>query len=335
MRYHTLGRSSVRVSEVGFGCWTMGGPNFAVSNGAPIGWGDVDEGDVLEGIRTGLDAGVTHFDNADIYGNGRAERMLADCLAKLGVKRDAVVIATKVGHMKGTAAHAYEPHHIRHQCEQSLRNLKRDSIDIYYLHHDFFAPDGEPGNLPEAAGVMHDLVKQGKVRAIGQSGYSDAGFERSAVVLKPVVFQSWASLLEDNFIRPGSRVQKVMEAHNISFIAFGPVGKGLLLDKFDPENPPVFEAGDVRVGRKEFGTEYLRRLRPVLEKVKAKHGGTTADLSSVCCRFIAGHPHVAGVIPGFRDAKQAACNVRAGTDKPMSPEEIETLRGWFRDLQLH
>ncbi|MBZ0173071.1 MAG: aldo/keto reductase [Phycisphaerales bacterium] len=334
MRYHTLGSSGITISEIGFGCWTMGGPNFDVGSGNPIGWADVDEYDVLAGIKTGLDAGVTHFDNADIYGNGRAERMLADCLDKLGVKRDNVVIATKVGHARGTAAHAYEPFHIRHQCEQSLRNLRADSIDIYYLHHDFFAEDGQPGNLHDAAGVMHELQKEGKVRVIGQSAYSDAGFAKSAPVLKPSVFQSWANLIEDNFIRPGSAVQTLMAKHKISFVAFGPVGKGVLLDKFDPENPPTFETGDVRTNNTTFKGEYLKRLKPVLEQVKAKHGSTTEDLSSVCCRFVAGHDNVAGVIPGFRNQKQAACNVRGGMDEPMSEGEIGELREMFERVRL-
>jgi aryl-alcohol dehydrogenase-like predicted oxidoreductase len=334
MRYHTLGNSGVKVSEVGFGCWTMGGPNYSVDNGAPIGWADVDRAEVLEGIKTGLDAGVTHFDNADVYGNGKAERMLADCLDTLGVKRDRVVLATKVGHMRGTAAHAYEPFHIRHQCEQSLRNMRTDFIDIYYLHHDFFAPDGAPGNIHDAAGVMHDLVREGKVRAIGQSAYSDAGFERSAAVLKPSVFQSWANLIADNFIRPGSTVQRLMTEHRISFIAFGPVGKGVLLDKFSADAPPAFEPGDVRANLQEFKPDYLRRLRPALDAMKARFGAATPDLASACCRFVSAHPNVAGTIPGFRNARQAACNVRAGQDAPMTPAEVAELRGLFENLQL-
>jgi myo-inositol catabolism protein IolS len=334
MRYTQIGDTDIRISEIGFGCWTMGGPNYSVDNGAPIGWADVDEHDVLKGIKAGLDHGVNHFDNADIYGNGRAERMLCDVFHNLGVSAADVIIASKVGHMKGTARHAYEPHHIRHQCEQSLRNLDVDVIDVYYLHHDFFAPDDQPGNLHDAAGTMHELLKEGKIRAIGQSAYSDEGFARSAEVLKPSVFQSWANLIEDNFIRPGAPVANLMAEHSISFVAFGPLGKGVLLDKFDPENPPEFEAGDVRANRAEFKGEYLTRLKPVLEKVKAKWGGETEDLASVCCRFVAGHPNVAGVIPGFRNERQALCNVRGGDDEPLTPEEIETLRGWFAGVQL-
>ena len=334
MRYTQIGDSDIKISEIGFGCWTMGGPNYSVDNGAPIGWADVDEHDILQGIKAGLDAGVNHFDNADIYGNGRAERMLCDVFHNLGVSATDVVIASKVGHMKGTAAHAYEPHHIRHQCEQSLRNLDVDVIDIYYLHHDFFAPDDQPGNIHDAAETMRALQKEGKIRVIGQSAYSDEGFRRSAEIVKPGVFQSWANLIEDNFIRPGAPVQKLMDEGNISFVAFGPLGKGVLLDKFDAQNPPAFEAGDVRANRSEFRGEYLAKLRPVLDEVKAAYGETTEDLSSVCCRFVAGHPNVAGVIPGFRNQRQALCNVKGGGDDPLTDAQISELRGWFEGIQL-
>src|SRR5450432_1985685 len=164
MKYRNLGSSDVKVSEISLGCWTMGGPNW--SNGNPIGWGDVNEDEITSAIKIGLDKGVNHFDNADVYGNGRAERMLARVLKKLGVKNTDIVIATKVGHFAGTAEHAYEPSHIRHQCEQSLLNLKRDYIDLYYFHHGAFGPRDQ--YLHPAAEVMDKLVQEGKVRIKGQ-----------------------------------------------------------------------------------------------------------------------------------------------------------------------
>lgn len=334
MRYHTVGTSDVKVSETGFGCWTMGGPNWSTANGKPIGWADVDEDAVTAGIKAGLDAGVTHFDNADVYGNGKAERMLERCLSRLGVKRDDVVIATKVGHFPGTANHAFEPHVLRRQCEQSLRNMKLDCIDIYYLHHDNFAEDGQPGNLPDAAEEMHKLKAEGKIRVIGQSAYSDAGFARSVEVLKPQVFQSWASMLFDNFIRPGSAVQRLMTDNQISFVAFSPLGQGLLLDKFDPDNPPKFEAGDFRGGSDEFNADKLKALKPKMQQIKARFGESIPDLASAACRFISAHPNVCSVIPGFRNERQALCNVRAGTDAPFAEADAAFCRELFEDMQL-
>src|SRR5436305_6883050 len=94
---------NVNVSEISFGCWTMGGLNWV--DGQPNGWADVNEDEITAAIKLALDAGVNHFDNADVYGNGRAERMLARVLERLGVKSTEMIIATKVGWFPGTAAH--------------------------------------------------------------------------------------------------------------------------------------------------------------------------------------------------------------------------------------
>lgn len=335
MRYNKIGRTDIEVSEIGFGCWTMGGPNWSLTNGQSIGWADVDEQDVLAGIKAGLDAGVNHFDNADIYGNGRAERMLRDCLKKLGVKHSDVVIATKMGHFRGTSEHAYEPHHIRHQCEQSLRNLGVDAIDIYYFHHGKFGDDGALGNIHEAAEEMRRLVQEGKVRAVGQSAYSDEDFSRAVEVVKPDVLQSWASMLQDNFIRPDGAVQKLMDQNGCTFVGFSPLGQGLLLDKFDPENPPAFEQGDVRSSRAErFTREALLNLKPMIQEIKARFGDSVEDLASASCRFVAGHRNVCSVIPGFRNERQAQCNVRGGTDAPMTEADLAFCREVFETFSF-
>src|SRR5208282_5811361 len=253
MKYRHLGSSGVKVSEVSFGCWTMGGLNWV--DGSPNGWANVNEDEITAGIKAGLDAGVNHWDNADVYGNGRAERMLARVFHRLGVDSKKQIIASKIGHFPGTAEHAYDPLHIRHQCEQSLKNLDRDYIDIYYLHHGDFGPDAK--YLPGAADALDRLQKEGKIRVKGQSAYSEADFERAVPVVKPTVLQSWANALDDHFVRPGSPLQKLMDQYQITFVAFSPLAQGLLLDKFDPASPPQFEPGDHRQGNKRFQTEEL------------------------------------------------------------------------------
>jgi myo-inositol catabolism protein IolS len=337
MRYRTIGATGIKVSEIGFGCWTMGGPNWSTSNGQAIGWADVNDDEIVAGIKAGLDGGVNHWDNADIYGNGRAERSLAAAFRKLGIQRDTQVIATKVGHFRGTAPYAFEPRHIRNQCEQSLLNLGTDYIDIYYFHHGTYVGpgyDGQPHDyLHEAAAVMHELVKAGKVRAIGQSAYSDEDFERAVPVLKPHVLQNKANLRYDDFIRPGSRCQALMQKHNCTFVAFGPLDQGILLDKFDPDNPPKFDEGDYRQGRKDFNRETLRGVRSKLaqmkQRFKAGANDATEVLSSASCRWVLAHDHVCSVIPGFRNARQAACNLRGAADAPMSADDVAWCRGLF------
>nr|CAA9292732.1 Aldo/keto reductase [uncultured Armatimonadetes bacterium] len=321
MNYRNLGTSDVKVSEISFGCWTMGGLNWV--NGSPNGWANVDEDEITAGIKRGLDAGVNHFDNADVYGNGRAERMLARVLDRLGVKSTDVVIATKIGHFPGTAAHAYEPAHIRHQCEQSLINLKRDYIDLYYFHHGDFGKNG--ALLDDAAATMDALVAEGKVRLKGQSAYSADDFERAVPVVRPQVLQSWAHALDDQFVRPGSRVSRLMEEHGMTFVAFSPLAQARLLDKYDPSKPPQFEPGDHRKDSGAFQAEAIAALKPRLERLKARFGDTTEDLAAVALQYILAQPRVACVIPGFRNERQAACNV-AGADRTLSPEDLAFVR---------
>src|SRR3954451_21382618 len=277
MKYRKLGKTDVKVSEVSLGCWTMGGLNFV--DGTPNGWANVNEEEITAGIKAAIDAGVNHFDSADVYGNGRAERMLARVLDKLGLKSTDFVIATKVGHFPGTAEHAYEPAHVRHQCEQSLINLRREYIDLYYFHHGDFGPGDR--YLPGAAQVMDELVKEGKVRIKGQSAYSAKDFEKTVPVVRPAVLQSWAHALDDQFIREGSPVANLMKQHGLSFVAFSPLAQARLLDKFDPSKPPQFEPGDHRQNSKAFKADAIAELKPKLQKLKDRFGTTTEDLASV------------------------------------------------------
>lgn len=321
MEYRTLGNTDVKVSEISFGCWTMGGLNWV--NGNPNGWANVDEDEVTAGIKAAIDAGVNHFDNADVYGNGRAEQMLARVFDRLGVKSTDYVIATKIGHFPGTAAHAYEPAHIRHQCEQSLINLRRDYIDLYYFHHGDFGADNK--YLTEAAATMDALVAEGKVRVKGQSAYSSGDFAKTVPVVRPSVLQSWAHALDDQFIREGSPVQALMAQHNLSFVAFSPLAQARLLDKYNPANPPEFEPGDHRKGNAGFGADAISALKPKLAKLKARFGDSTEDLVAVALQYVLAHPHVACVIPGFRNERQAKANVGAAGRK-LSADDVAFVR---------
>ena len=321
MQYRPLGTSDVKVSEISFGCWTMGGLNWV--NGSPNGWANVDEDEITAGIKAAVEAGVNHFDNADVYGNGRAERMLARVFDRLGLKSTDFVVATKIGHFPGTADHAYEPAHIRHQCEQSLINLKRDHIDLYYFHHGDFGPNA--GRLEDAAATMDALVTEGKVRVKGQSAYSADDFERAVPVVRPQVLQSWAHALDDQFVRPGSRVSTLMETHGLTFVAFSPLAQGRLLDKYDPANPPQFEPGDHRRGSGAFGAEAIAALKPKLAALKARFGDTTEDLAAMALGYILAQPRVACVIPGFRNERQAHCNL-AAEGRPLTAADLDFIR---------
>jgi aryl-alcohol dehydrogenase-like predicted oxidoreductase len=321
MNQRELGRTGVMVSEISFGCWTMGGLNWV--NGQANGWANVNEDEVTAAVKAGVDAGVNHFDNADVYGNGKAERMLNRVFKRLGLNSNEFVVATKVGHFPGTAESAYEPAHIRHQCEQSLINLGRDYIDLYYFHHGNF---GEADMyLDDAADVMDRLVEEGKVRIKGQSAYSEDDFERVCPKVRPSVLQSWAHALDDHFIRPGSRISSLMERNGMTFVSFSPLAQARLLDKFDPANPPTFEPGDHRQNSRAFSSEAIADLKPKLAKLKSRFGDSVEDLASVALNYVLAMPHVACVIPGFRNEKQARINVGAA-GRSLSTEDIAFIQ---------
>jgi aryl-alcohol dehydrogenase-like predicted oxidoreductase len=321
MKYRKLGPSGMEVSEISLGCWTLGGLNWV--NGSPNGWANVDPAEAKRAVDYALDLGVNHFDNADVYGNGRAEQMLADIL---GSRTQKLILATKVGWFPGTAAHAYEPAHIRHQCEQSLINLKRDVLDLYYFHHGDFGPGDR--YLEDAVAVMRDLKKEGKIRLIGQSAYSSGDFLKLVPKVQPDVLQSWAHIMDDQFIREDSPVRKLMEDRKIQFVAFSPLNQGLLLGKFDPQHPPQFDEGDHRRGDKRFTRENLLELQPKIEKLKSRFGSDPKDLSRVALQYLLANPVVACVIPGFRNLRQVEMNL-AGKDKPLTAQEVAFIRQTF------
>jgi len=322
MKYRRLGTSGIEVSEMSLGCWTMGGLNWV--EGKANGWANVNEDEIMRAVKLAIDNGVNHFDNADIYGNGRAERMLARVLNRLGLKSEDYIIATKVGHFKGTAAHVYEPLHIRHQCEQSLKNLRRDYIDIYYLHHGDFGPANQ--YLAEAAETLEALREEGKIRIKGQSAYTAAHFKTAVPMVRPEVLQSWAHALDTRFIEPKGPVGRLMVENKLSLVAFSPLSKGLLLDKFDPENMPAFEDGDHRKASPQFNVENLRRLKRKMVPIKERFGASIADLAAVALRFVLTFPRVACVIPGFRNERQIAANLTV-TGRELSPADVAFIKG--------
>lgn len=323
MQYRKLGKTDIEVSEISLGCWTMGGLNWI--NGTPNGWANVDENEIKEAVNYAIDQGVTHFDNADAYGNGRAERMLARILGK---RTNNFIIASKIGWFPGTAAHAYEPAHIRHQCEQSLINLKREYIDIYYFHHGNFGDNDE--YLNDAIDVMNKLKEEGKIRIIGQSAYSHKDFQKLIPKIKPDVIQSFASILDDRFIQDNSPTRKLLEENNISFIAFGPLAQGVLLDKYHKNNPPKFEEGDNRKGKERFSAEYLAKLEPKLKELKNKFGSSIEDLAGTALQYLLYYKCVGAVIPGFRNLKQVKSNL-AKKNKPLTGDEFEFIKNIFNN----
>jgi len=319
MNYRRIGKTGIEVSEISLGCWTLGGD--ADSGGT--GWHAPDEKDAIEAILFGVEKGVNHFDNADVYGMGRAEKTLAKAL---GGRNKEIIIASKVGWYKGEHEHAYKAENIRKQCEISLRNLNREYIDIYYFHNCDFGENDK--YLEEGLGEMNSLKKEGKIRALGLSGYSADDFLRLIPQINPDVLQSWANAMDTQFIDPEKPVAKMLKEKGITFVAFNALGRGLLLGKFSAKNPPVFDKGDIRSTMDEFRPENLERIEAKLEKIKNRFGKNPEGLVLFALRYILAHGQVSCVIPGFRNKKQVEINLSAQAGD-LSAEEFEFIKGVF------
>jgi aryl-alcohol dehydrogenase-like predicted oxidoreductase len=294
-------------------------------NGTPNGWENVDENEAIAAINFAIDQGVNHFDNADVYGNGRAERLLAKAL---GTRNKDVIIATKVGYFPGTAAHPYEPQHIRHQLEQSLVNLKRDFVDIYYFHNGNFGRDDI--YLDDAVAMMYKLKEEGKLRVIGLSARSDAEFQRLVPKINPTVLQSHASILNDHFVREDTPTWNLMKERRMSFVAFSPLEQGLLLNKYKYNRRPDFNEGDHRKRSERFDPQNLHRLQPKMEKMVNHFGNDMAELARIALQYLLFQDVVAAVIPGFRNQAQVAMNL-AAAGKPLTLTEVKLIREYFAD----
>jgi len=148
-------------------------------------------------------------------------------------------------------------------------------------------------------------------------------------VVRPQVLQGGASALNDQMV---TRLGSLLEKHRMSFVAFSPLAQGRLLDKFDPKNPPQFEPGDQRLDSKSFSVEAIAALKPKLEKLKARFGQTTEDLAAVALGYVLAQPHVACVIPGFRNERQVRCNL-AGAGRAMSKADVEFVQRTLKEDQ--
>ena len=152
MRYRKLGRTGIEVSEIGFGTWSIGGKD----------WGPTDDGDSIRAVRKALDVGMTFFDTADHYGAGHSEGILGKALAG---QRDKVVIASKGGILSDPSKQDFSAAHLATALEASLRRLRTDAIDLYFLHN----PTADDMRRGECFEVMRRLKADGKIRSWGVS----------------------------------------------------------------------------------------------------------------------------------------------------------------------
>ena len=298
MRTRTLG--PLEVTVVGLGCNNFGGR--------------VDEAGTRAVIDAALDAGVTFFDTADIYGNaGGSETLIGKILDG---RRDQVVLATKFGKPMGDgASHRGSAEYVRAALGASLRRLRTDHVDLYQHHEE----DRETP-LEETLGVIAELVAEGKVRAFGTSNYAPETLERAAAIarrlgLPYVSEQSQYSWLERD---AESKLLPACERLGLGFIPFFPLASGLLTGKVTRDNPP-------QPGTRLHGLEIDRGRLDRVEQLRAWAGGHGASLLEVAIGGLAAVSPVASVIAGATKPDQVRANAVAGAWEP-SPAELAELR---------
>ena len=328
MTYRTLGKSGLKVSEIGLGCWAIGGPSFS-DDGFSNGWSGNDDRESLAALHRAYELGINHWDTADVYGRGHSERLIGRVF-KEGVKRDKIILATKTGWAKGTAAHPFEPLHIRHQLEQSLKNLQTDFVDIFYFHNPFFGENDY--YLEQAIREVQRLKQEGKFRVLAQSAYDFEKFVQLVPVTGAEVLQLPYNALKSPFDHPDKNIFKWADSHNLGLVLFGTYAKGLLLDKYDPQHPPQFERGDIRGNYDDFKIDFIKQLKPVLEKVKKRFGDDRQILAQVFNQFALSRSPSAVVIPGFKNTKQMEMNA-ATMGKPLQAGDIEFIAGLFAEFK--
>ena len=316
MRTVRFGRTDERVSAVALGTWAHGGPRR--QSGIAVGWGGHDDDEAVAALVRAAELGITHWDTADAYGDGRSERLIG--AAWESVDRRAIFLATKVGWLKGPYDHYYHPEQVRSQLERSLANLRTDVIDLYYLHHCDFGPDD--ARLDDALEVLHRAREAGKIRYIGLSDWKAKKILRLCPRVDPDVVQPYRNVMDDGYA--GSGLDRWVEEHDLGVAFFSPLKHGLLLGKYDA--PPEFEQGDMRGRVPAFrDEELLRRLRSHRDEIVGRVRHPHPVLHALVGALLEDSP-TASVLLGQRRPRQVESAATLG-----DPLDAETA-AWVRRL---
>lgn len=344
MKFRRLGRTDLMVSEIGAGCWAIGGSFINLDLGA--GWDGVREDEAKSGLITAIEMGANLFDTADVYGLGESERLIGWLLEKVqneGItKRENIVIVSKMGYFKGCAPHGFDSLHMRHQLEMSLQNLKTKYLDIYFFHHLDFGPSDE--YLDKAVRQMRKFKEQGLIHFIGLRGphkFSlyrkikqdnfDGSYDRFfqlIEIIDPDVISLRYNMITPTYDEPNSDIFKLAEERDIGILIYKPLGQGLLLDKYDSQNPPKFSQGDHRSRKVWFREKGLAILKSRLVQIKTKFVcETTKDLVQLAIKYCLCRSKLACVLVGFRNANQLQESL--STEGYLSQEECSYIRKVF------
>ena len=328
MEYQQLGNSGVTLSRITFGSWAAGGWM----------WGGTEQNDAVGAIQASYDLGVTSIDTAPIYGQGLSEQIVGEAIKTL--PRDKVQILTKFGmrwdlaqgdfamHSHDSAGRQLEVYKyagrasIIKECEDSLRRLGTDYIDLYQQHW----PDTTTP-IDETMEAMARLIEQGKVRVAGVSNYSVDQLQEAEKTLNVVANQV-----------PYSMVRRDIEAdvvpycivHNKAILVYSPLQLGLLTGKVKPNQQ--FGEGDLRNGHPLFTAESVKRVNAVLNRIRPLAETKNATLGQLVLRWTLAQPGISVALVGARNPEQAVQNARA-MDFKLTFEELDFINKQLKTLQ--
>ncbi|MDR6943960.1 aldo/keto reductase [Mucilaginibacter pocheonensis] len=329
MEFRRLGETKLAVSAITFGAWAAGGWM----------WGGNDDNDAIKAMRASYDLGITSIDTAPIYGQGKSEELVGAAIK--GLPRDKVQILTKYGlrwdlakgefffksqDNDGKDIDIYKyaaKESIILECENSLKRLGTDYIDLYQIHW----PDATTP-IEETMEAIIRLKEQGKIREAGVSNYD---VKKMAIAEKTIKLAS-------NQV-PFSMVNRDIEDELIpycienkkSILAYSPLERGLLTGKIKPGHQ--FGEGDHRAGNKYFKEENIKRTNEFLAKIKPLADEKNATLGQLVIRWTINHPGITVALVGARNAEQAKQNAKA-IEIHINGEEMEFINNQLSDLEI-
>lgn len=319
MRKIRLGRTEELVSAVSLGTWGHGGTN--VSDGNPVGWSGHDDEEARQAILAAFEHGIVHWDTADVYGDGNAERLIGSVWGS--VDRDDVFLATKVGWDRGEYGHYYHPALIRERLERSLSLLNTDRIDLYYFHHCDFGP--EDRYLDDAMKAFAEAKAQGKIRWIGLSDWDSSRIARLIDRIDPDVIQPFRNVIDDDWESSGLR--RAVDQRDLGAAFFSPLKHGLLLGKYD--EPADFPEGDFRSRIEEFrDPELISRMKEAKRAVEDRFAGVDQPVLHALVGALLEDAPSACVLLGQRNERQALAAAAVG--EALSHDDAEWVRRVYR-----
>jgi aryl-alcohol dehydrogenase-like predicted oxidoreductase len=314
MNKRQLGKNGPYLTEIGLGAWAIGGP-------WQFGWGPQDDQESIKTIHKAIDSGINWIDTAAVYGLGHSETIVGQAIKN---KRSEVFIATKCGQVWNDNRKARtddRPEIIRKECEDSLRRLDMDAIDLYQIHW----PDPRT-NVQDSWGEMVRLKEEGKVRYIGISNFGVDLLEKCQAIHPVQSLQPPYSMLHKaKYPEVENEIITWCEQNGVGVIIYGPLQNGLLTGKFTLEKLENLSRDDWR-HRSEFfkeplfsqALEFVRALEPIAEI----YGKSTTELAIA---WVLMNPTVTSAIIGARRPEQVEKNV-GGSGWKISLEDLEKIR---------